>query len=122
MVSIAILSIGIVAVVQSFTTSLKSINASEKILNALSAIENKIEEIEEKNRVDNSYPEGGASGNMESPSGYKWSSSVSKATDSERAMNLKLTVSWEEGTRGEGNISFDSYLLNLNKEEEEKEK
>lgn len=109
MMAVAILSFGLVLVLQSFATALEGLKGARRVSAASSLLEEKMEELKEKAREENGMAEGPLSGEFDKEyKGYKWDASVKPGPVAE-LNELELTVSWTDG-KTPRNLSAVTYV------------
>ena len=97
MLTVAILSFGLVIILQSFATALDGLKRTRGVSVASSLLEEKMEELTEKAKEEEGMVEGPLSGEFDQEyKGYKWNVSVNPGADAD-LNELELTVSWTDG-------------------------
>ena len=122
MVSISILSLGLVLILQWFAYSLNILKISQDYLAATLVLEDKIADTEIKFKEDKDRLWEGGNETFESqgmqfelstqliPVEYKKELNSGEEVDFKNLYNLKTNLSWLEGKR-KGNIPLDTYLV-----------
>jgi len=122
--SVAILSFGLVLVLHSFTGSLKAARISQNYMRAVLLLEAKMTELEWKGSLDSGISEGKFSQKNER---FAWKieatpvEEISGEDEEKKRVELNkvhLTVSWSEGKKVE-RIELTTYLKSQEKESEE---
>jgi len=122
--SVAILSLGLVLVLHSFTGSLKAARISQNYMRAVLLLEAKMTELEWKGSLDSGISEGKFSQKNER---FAWKieatpvEEISGEDEEKKRVELNkvhLTVSWSEGKKVE-RIELTTYLKSKEKESEE---
>ncbi len=109
MMAVAILSFGLVLVLQSFATALEGLKGARRVSAASSLLEEKMEELKEKAREENGMAEGPLSGEFDKEyKGYKWDASVKPGPAAE-LNELELTISWMDDRTSES-LSAATYV------------
>jgi len=107
LLALAILSIGLVTVLRSFSTSLQAVRTSRDYFKATLLLEDKLWEMEREN----SLPPGISRSSFPS-SKFSWKVETS-AIEEEEDMSLsavKVTISWKEG-KGEKDIELTTWMV-----------
>lgn len=109
--SVAILSLGLVMLVRCFTTPLKAVKVSENHLKAALLLEEKMEELQTQSQ---SHSEAESGTFPDYSEKFKWrvetSRDVNASWDNDKLIEAKLTVFWQEGKK-ERSIHLTSLIL-----------
>lgn len=99
MLAVAILSFGLVIILQSFATALESLKRSAGVTKASYLLEEKMEELKEKAREEEGMAGGALSGGFDGEyKDFKWDASVKPGVTGELS-ELDLNISWAEGSK-----------------------
>ncbi len=110
MVSVAILSIGLVFILQGFSYSLHVLNISENTLQAaLLAEENMVEHEISSRQMRDPYFKGTSGDAVLNNLSFVWQIKVSSIEEYKNLKKILSTVSWKRG-QGKGSASLISYL------------
>lgn len=104
MVTITILSLGLVMVLRSFASSLGAARFAQNYTEAILLAEEKLWEWE---KVDAIIPEEPMSGDL--PGGFRWKLEATPLEDASNLNEVKVAVSWKERGRQE-EVSLATYL------------
>ncbi len=106
LVSMAIISIGLVYIVRSFSSSMRAIDTSNKFLKSVALIEEKMWEIEAAAGIE----AGQDHGRFEDAEGYTWNIEAEEIEDS-NINDVKLKVEWK-GPSATQRVSVETYVWN----------
>lgn len=107
LLSVFIVSVGVVFIIGSFITSIKAFKASKSYLDALNLIEEKMWQYQESGEID----EGSDSGEFEDYKGAEWNIEAKELEDDSPLNEVTLEVALKEGER-ERSIKISTYLFN----------
>jgi len=106
LVSIAIISLGLIYVVRSFSSSARAVETATNFIRSVSLIEAKIWDLEAKGAIE----EGRAEGEFEDEEGYTWSLEAEGLKDTP-INEVDLKVTWQ-GPHRRQRVSLWTYLWN----------
>ena len=110
MVSIAILSFGLILILQGFTQSLNALRISRNNLKTTLLAEEKITEIQIEAKQSTDLYFGNLSGESDIDNiEFKWETSIIPDEEYEHLNKVRTTVSWKEGRR-KGAVPLVTYL------------
>lgn len=104
LVSITIISLGLVYIARSFSSSTRAIETAALFLKSISLAEEKLWELE----AIGESAKGRDAGNFKEDDKYKWETEADELNDLP-INSVKLKVDWE-GVRRKQSISFETYL------------
>ena len=111
MISIAILSMGLILILQGFTNSLNILRIAEHNLETSLLAEEKMVEMEINVKQDKPIPDKYLSGESQSDNiGFQWQIAIAADKEYEDLNKVLTTVSWQEGRRKGGSV-FSTYLI-----------
>ena len=108
LITVVILSAGIMFLVKAFSTSLNSAKLAADYSKAVILLENKLTEFQLDERLNDGITSTGRS-RGDFPEGFTWVSSLSADQKFPDLAALKLTLSWAGNKKG-GSVDLDTYL------------
>lgn len=106
LVSVAVITVGLIYIIRSFSISTRAIATSRDYIKAVSLLEGKIWEYEQAREIKSGEDKGAFEENRE----FEWE--LNAETEKETALNkTRLQVSWEERHRKQ-TVSLTTYLWN----------
>ncbi|MBL7068661.1 MAG: type II secretion system protein [Candidatus Omnitrophica bacterium] len=107
LVSVTMISVGLIYVVRSFSASTRAITTSAKFLNSVSMLEEKLWELEAKGAIER----GRYRGSITTDDEYSWEAEV-EGLENAPINSLKLKVGWKGPQKRRQGISIETYLWN----------
>ena len=123
MVSVAIMSVGLVAIIQAFITAVGALRTAQNRVYARQILEDKMIEIEQELIEEGGVEPGSSRGEIELGNrSFDWSLEISPVEEgeeldlSEELNESRLSVSWQEANRAK-DVLLVTYLENKKEEE-----
>ena len=106
MVSVVVITVGLVYIIRSFSVSTRAISTSRNYMQAVHLMEAKLWDLEENRRVETGEDEGYFADNRK----FRWA--IKAETEEESPLNkINLVVSWKEGGKKQS-LTATTYLWN----------
>jgi len=107
LVSVTMMSVGLIYVVRSFSASTRAVTTSARFINSVCMLEDKLWEFEAMGAVEKGRYRGSVTQNGE----YRWEAEVDGLKDA--PMNsLKLSMGWKGPQKAMQGISVETYMWN----------